>query len=277
MSEKVYKVITDQLVEALETCGEFELPWRKCPLGLNQNPQTGTVYSGINALVLMLKAHREGYASPYWLTFKGAQKMGGQVRQDQRKHGTAVIYFKMWEPPQQANPEDPRKIPVARYYRVFNAEQCEGIEFPAVSQEHTKPSDVLAWVESTGAAITHGGNQAFYMPSQDRIQMPHRSQFTADNAYASTMLHELTHWTGHKTRLDRLKDRNGNAGVAFEELIAELGSVFLCAEQGIEYNPEHHASYLKSWLKALQNDRGFIVKAASKASKAVQFINDAAQ
>ena len=161
---------------------------------------------------------------------------------------------------------------MARAYTVFNIEQCEGVEKVKAGEipVPVEPDHVIGWCQSVGANIRHGGNRACFVPSHDLIQLPRPEQFHTPDSYHATALHELTHWTGHKSRLDRkFGKRFGNESYAFEELCAEMGSAFLCASIGIENAPlEDHASYLESWLKILKKDSKAIFAAASQAQKA---------
>lgn len=160
---------------------------------------------------------------------------------------------------------------------MFNASQVDGIEIAPVSTD-SKPFNAIEQAEDrivkTGAAITHGGDAAFYAPGPDRIQLPHKASFDNEASYYATAFHELTHWTGAKTRLDRelSKGKFGNPAYAFEELVAEMGAAFLCQDYGIQ-GELRHAGYIQSWLKACRDDSRAIFKAAALAQKAADFIN----
>ncbi|MGR5465243.1 ArdC family protein [Photobacterium damselae] len=279
VTKDMYQIVTDRIIAALENgVKPWACPWDKtqqCDM-LPVNFKTKAQYSGINILLLWSETVEKGYSSPYWLTYKQAAELGGNVIKGQK--GTAIIYYKLWEKENEDGTEE--KIPMLKSFTVFNLDQIENIEKPAVtvSEERTKHSDftIMANVEDTiqktGAVINHLGVRAFYSPSQDSITMPQQDRFQSSSDYYATLLHELTHWTAHKSRLDRnLKGKFGSKDYAFEELVAELGAAFCCADLGV-FGDVQHESYIASWLTALQNDKKYIFKAASLASKAHQFL-----
>ncbi|MGQ5486156.1 DUF1738 domain-containing protein [Photobacterium damselae subsp. piscicida] len=279
VSKDMYQIVTDRIIAALENgVKPWACPWDKtqqCDM-LPVNFKTKAQYSGVNILLLWSEIVAKGYSSLYWLTYKQAAELGGNVIKGQK--GTTIIYYKLWEKENEDGTEE--KIPMLKSFSVFNLDQIENIEKPAVtvSEERTKHSDfeVMANVEETiqktGAVINHLGVRAFYSPSQDMITMPQQDRFQSSSDYYATLLHELTHWTAHKSRLDRtLKGKFGSKDYAFEELVAELGAAFCCADLGV-FGDIQHESYIASWLTALQNDKKYIFKAASLASKAHQFL-----
>ena len=275
---KVYSIITDQILEAMESTDgtDWTCPWRTTsamPLR-----QTGEQYRGINVLLLWIAAQRNGYSSPYYLTYKGAKRAGGQVRGGE--HGQMVTFYKDYKAENADGEEESRMV--LRYYKVFNAEQCDGLPARFYPSSDTLPdvvrdtsADVFA--ADCGARIEHGGERSCYIPSADLIRLPNVAAFESQAGYDGTLLHELSHWTGHKSRLDRQKAnaRFGNSEYAFEELIAELGATFLCSQLGKEYVLEHHASYLAHWVKLLKSNPKAIVQAASKAQKAADYCLEA--
>ena len=228
-----------RVIEAMEAGVS---PWRKpwsggerggaFPLRANGEP-----YRGINVLMLWLAAHANGFASAHWFTFKQAKELGAHVRKGQ-KSSTVVKYGTV----ERENDEgEAVAIPYARAYRVFNADQIEGLpeEFyslPEVQEDlGTRPlPEVDAFFQAVGARVTHGGARACYIPAEDRIQMPPVSAFISAQHYTATLCHEVTHWTGHRSRLDRFKTGSTKADYAREELIAEIGSCFLGARIGVE-------------------------------------------
>ncbi|TLS77203.1 ArdC family protein [Photobacterium damselae] len=279
VTKDMYQIVTDRIIAALENgVKPWACPWDKtqqCDM-LPVNFKTKAQYSGVNILLLWSETVEKGYSSPYWLTYKQAAELGGNVIKGQK--GTTIIYYKLWEKENEDGTEE--KIPMLKSFSVFNLDQIENIEKPAVTvnEERTKHSDfaVMANVEETiqktGAIINHLGVRAFYSPSQDSITMPQQDRFQSSSDYYATLLHELTHWTAHKSRLDRnLKGKFGSKDYAFEELVAELGAAFCCADLGV-FGDIQHESYIASWLTALQNDKKYIFKAASLASKAHQFL-----
>lgn len=274
MKRDVYQSVTDSIIALLER----ELPpWRKpwtdsksIDSALPFNASTGRHYNGINVPLLWGQAQGMGYATNGWLTYKQAQACGGHVRKGEK--GTLVVFWKFLE--REDENGNQKTIPMARGYTVFNVEQCADVDTKAGTvPEPVEPDNVISWAQSVGATVRHGGNRACYVPSQDFIQLPRPEQFASRELYHATALHELTHWTGHKSRLDRaFGSRFGTEAYAFEELIAEMGAAFLCASIGVQNVPlEDHASYLRSWLKILKQDKRAIFTAARHAQKASDF------
>ncbi|XPP93243.1 ArdC family protein (plasmid) [Photobacterium leiognathi subsp. mandapamensis] len=279
VTKDMYQIVTDRIISALENgVKPWACPWDKtqqCDM-LPVNFKTKAQYSGVNILLLWSETVEKGYSSPYWLTYKQAAELGGNVIKGQK--GTAIIYYKLWEKKNEEGEEE--KIPMLKSFTVFNLDQIENIEKPAVTvnEERIKNNEleIMPHVDNailnTGAVINHLGVRAFYSPSQDTITMPTHDRFQSSSDYYATLLHELTHWTAHKSRLDRnLKGNFGSKDYAFEELVAELGAAFCCADLGV-FGDVQHESYIASWLKALNNDKKYIFKAASLASKAHKFL-----
>jgi antirestriction protein ArdC len=283
----IYARITDKIVADLE---QGVRPWLRPwsvdnaegritrPLRYN-----GIRYNGINVIMLWSAAVAKGYCCPHWLTFKQALDLGGNVRGGET--GELVVYadrIKRTEIDARGE-ECEREIPFLKGYTVFNAEQCEGL--PA--QYSAKPgAPVLTPMQrldeadrffaATGADIRHGGTRAYYAEGSDFVQMPPFETFRDAESYAATLAHELTHWTKHDSRLARDMGRVnwGDEGYAREELVAELGSAFLCADLGI--TPEtrdDHAAYVASWLKVLKDDKRFVFSAASHAQRAADYLH----
>ena len=276
MKRDVYQSVTDTIVSLLES----DLPpWRK-PWGQSKaidsalpfNAATGRHYNGINVPLLWADAQESGYDSNGWLTYKQALDLGGHVRKGE--HGQLVVFWKFQEV-EDKHTGKKKTVPFARGYTVFNVRQCDGLSGGKVGEipSPVEPDNVIAWAQSIGARIQHGGNRACFIPSHDLIQLPRPEQFPERAEYHATALHELTHWTGHKSRLDRtFGKRFGDDSYAFEELVAEMGSAFLCATIGIENAPlTQHASYLNGWLKILKSDNRAIFTAASHAQKATDY------
>jgi antirestriction protein ArdC len=273
-----YQNVTDQIIAQLE---KGVRPWSKSWVGggdCNTIPlrSTGQEYRGVNVLLLWL----QGRSSPHWLTYKQAKSFGGQVRKGEK--GTGIVFFKQLDIKDKVT-GDPKRIPLLRSYTVFNAEQVDGLPprfYPApVAPRNSDERNVEVdeFIAATEAAIAHTDEgKAYYRPSTDQIVMPRLTTFDDVRAYYATLLHELTHWTGHADRCDRpLKNGFRSPEYAKEELIAEIGAAFLCAHLGISAEPrEDHASYLQSWLDVLKADKKAIVKAASAAQRAAQFIID---
>jgi antirestriction protein ArdC len=289
MSEErkdIYQRVTDSIVAELE---KGVRPWLKPwnadhaagritrPLRAN-----GIPYRGINVLMLWAAATERGYTAPLWLTYKQAQELGAQVRKGEK--GSLVVYANTITRTEQdeATGEDlEREIPFMKGYIVFNAEQVDGLpaHFYAVQQPALDPVARIARVETffafVGVDIREGGNRAFYSMAEDRVQMPPFVTFREPEAYYATLAHELCHWTRHPKRLDRDfgRKRWGDEGYAMEELVAELGAAFVCADLALTPQPRaEHASYIASWLKALKDDKRAIFAAAAHAQRAADYL-----
>lgn len=282
----VYSRVTNRIVEQLE---QGVRPWMKPwnaehaagritrPLRFN-----GLPYSGINILMLWAAAEDSGYSCPLWLTYQQTKELGGFVKKGE--HGSTVVYaasFKKTEEDDKGD-EVERDIPFLKQYTVFNAEQCEGLpdhyyatkEKPASTIERIASAD--QFFKGLKADIREGGDKAYYTIGEDYVRMPRLETFRDAESHAATLAHELTHWTRHPSRLNRDfgRKRFGDEGYAMEELVAELGAAFLCAD--LDITPElreDHAGYLASWLKVLKDDKRAIFTAASYASKAVEFMH----
>ena len=281
----VYTRVTDRIVADLEKgVRSWMKPWNaghtagKITRPLRHN---GTPYQGINILMLWGEALDKGYSAPIWMTYNQAQELGAHVRKGQQ--GSLVVYANKITRTEtgEGGEEIEKQIPFMKGYSVFNVEQIEGL--PA--HYYGKPENPLPLVErlehaerfiaKTGAVIGHGGDKAFYAPARDIVQMPPFEAFKDKESYYATILHELTHWTSHKTRLDRSFNakRFGDNGYAREELVAELGAAFLSADLGITPEiREDHAAYLAHWLKALKEDSRAIFSAAAHAQRAADFL-----
>lgn len=270
---QVYQIITDRIVAKLE---EGVIPWKRPwttagPVPRAMNWVSKRPYNGVNALLLSYS----GYGCSYWATFNQIKERGGMVRKGERS--TPVVYFKIWHPTDQEG-ED-RRIPIMRYYNVFNLEQVDGVEWgqPVVEYSGAPGEIVGAYQADGGPAIVHAKqDRAYYRLSTDTVTMPTVEQFADEALYYHTLFHELAHSTGHASRLDR--DDLGKAMTfgseryAQEELTAEIAAGFLCAEAGIDWHPEETAGYLKSWIDAIKGDPKLIVSAASRAEKAAGWV-----
>ena len=283
----VYSRITDKIIADLE---QGVRPWLKPwnaehAAGRITRPlrHNGTPYKGINIVMLWSASTAKGYACPLWLTFKQALELGGNVKKGES--GETVVYADRITRTEanDKGEEIKREIPFLKGYTVFNAEQCDGLP-AAYYAKATPPAETPMqridaadrFFAATGADIRHGGTRAYYAPGPDYIQMPPFETFHNAESYAATLAHELTHWTKHEKRLARDMGRSkwGDEGYAREELVAELGSAFLCADLGITPEVrEDHAAYIASWLKQLKDDRRFIFSAASHAQRAVDYLH----
>lgn len=278
MGSSVYEIITGKIVEALEA---GVIPWRKpwnVKLGTHCNFITKKPYRGINAFVLALS----GYSCPYWATYKQIEEKGGHVRKGEKS--TQIVYWNTFEKDDENTDETGKKkrIGFYRYFNVFNLAQADGIATPEETKTD-KPFNAIETAENivgnmpNSPEIFHDSNQACYHPKTDKIHMPKREDFHSPEEYYSTLFHEMTHATGHETRLSRKGVTEatyfGSDPYANEELVAELGAAFLCAECGIvQKTLDNSASYIKSWLSRLKQDSKLIFTASSQAQKAADFI-----
>lgn len=279
----VRQEVTDRIIEIMERGTEA---WRKtwsvaAAHGMPINGATGVAYRGVNVLTLWLAAQEQGFGSCRWMTFKQASMCGGQVRRGER--GTQIVFYQMKERAEENDrgEEEVRRFPMLKAYTVFNVHQIDGLPDHLADRVSDLCPDPFSAnelaeqvIRSTGAQITHGGDRAAYSPSLDRIVMPQPESFEAPEAYYGTALHELAHWTGHSSRLNRdLSGRFGDDAYAAEELIAELAAAFCAASLGfIDATVEGHASYLDSWIRVLKADKSAIFTAASAAQAAHDFL-----
>jgi len=288
--QDIHAEITNKLIKAIEANpGEPVMPWRRSgnPLWLPVNALTGKRYNGINIISLWVAAETASYAAPLWATYRQWHQLDAQVRQGEK--ASLVVFYKQYNAdPDPDDPEDDGKRRVARASWVFNGAQVEGYT-PPPQPEPLGPIerifDADRFFAATGARIVHGGQEACYRPSTDTIHMPDEGLFTGTDtmtrseAYFAVLGHEHIHWTGHGSRLNRdLCKRFGNAERAAEELIAEIGSAFLCAELGITQDVRaDHAQYLANWLQLLKSDPKAIFTAAARASEAVNYLRNLQQ
>lgn len=273
MSDKVYEIITEQMIKALES---GQAPWQQ-PWSVSANgPRNidGRPYHGMNTFLLLAMGHE----SPYWLTRRQIDERGGKTRTGERY--TPVIFWKIAVSKTRLDDKgNPTAFPLLRFYQVWNLEQIDGIN-PPVSKQPTPEFTPVEAAEKIVAnypdspPIKYGYDGAVYYPTLDEIRMPARESFDSVDRYYSTLFHEMTHSTGHENRLDRPnKNVFGTHTYGREELVAEMGAAFLCGETGILQNTiTHSAAYLKSWIKLFRDDPKMVVWAAGKAQKAANHI-----
>jgi antirestriction protein ArdC len=282
----VYTRVTNRIVADLERgVRPWLQPWNaEHAAGRIIRPLRGTgqPYKGINVLMLWSEATSKGFSCPIWMTYRQAQELQGQVRKGE--HGSLVVYADKITRTETTDKgeEVESEIPFMKGYTVFNCEQIDGLP-PRFYAPAMPPADVPARVAvaetfaaGTGATVRHGGNRAFYSVANDYVQMPPFESFRDAVSYYATLLHELTHWTKHDARLARDfgRKRWGDAGYAAEELVAELGAAFLCADLGVTPEPrDDHASYLASWLDVLKADKRAIFTAAAHAQRAADYLH----
>jgi antirestriction protein ArdC len=280
------ETITAAIVERLEagtrpwiqpwTGASVSRPLRAC----------GRPYQGINVLWLWMAAEAAGHSSPFWMTYRQSQLLGGQVRKGER--GTVAIFYRTYQPWETDENEDdegeegegPRTRRILKSFTVFNACQIDGLPAsyfpePRPLPAPTERDHVLdRFFAAVPASIRHGGAEAFYCPVLDQVTMPEPGLFRDLDHYRATLAHELSHWTGHESRLARqLGARFGSGAYAMEELVAELSSAMLGAELGLPVDHlDHHANYLASWLKVLKADSRAILTVAAKAEEAASLL-----
>ena len=281
----LYDDITNKIIGELEA---GRVPWvqpwgtaaAKASLAMPNNAATGRHYSGINVLILWGSVVEHGFPGQSWLTFRQALALGGNVRKGER--GTTVVYADRFVPDDGKNRaresgEEAQAIPFLKRFTVFNAAQCEGLPEDVALVAPPPPPGLIeprveALIKATGIDFRIGGNRAFYVPAQDFVQIPPPQAYFEPINWHRTALHELGHATGHDSRLNR--DFSGSFGskkYAFEELIAEMNAAFCCASLGIAPTVRH-ADYISSWLDVLREDNRAIVRAASQASKAADYL-----
>ena len=281
----VYSRVTDRIIADLEQGVRSWLkPWNASNTeGRITRPlrHNGTPYRGINVLLLWGEAMDKGYASSIWMTYKQAVELNAQVRKGE--HGALVVYADRftWIEAGDQGEDVEREIPFMKGYTVFNVEQIEGLpdHYTVKPELKGEPLQLIEAAErffaATGATVRHGGNMAYYAPGPDLIQLPPPEAFKDAESYAATKAHEFTHWTKHERRLNREfgRKRFGDHAYAREELVAELGAAFLCADLGITPEPrEDHAAYLGHWLEVLREDKRAIFSAAAHAQRAVEYL-----
>lgn len=267
---KVYQIITDRIIGMLK---DGVVPWRRPWVhGEPMNLISKKPYRGINAFILSTAS----YASPYFLTFNQVKKLNGQVRKGEKSW--PVIFWRRI--PKEDAEGNQKFIPLLRYYAVFNSEQVDGIEVPTTTTAHEPNFECegVTMCYPDPPTITNG-KRAFYRPSEDLVCIPKQSSFESLDSYYATLFHELVHSTGHDKRLSRrgITDQImfGSHAYSREELVAECGSAFLCAEAGITPNTiENSAAYIKGWLRSLQDDVKLVVEAAAAAQRAADHILD---
>jgi antirestriction protein ArdC len=288
MQKDVYAQVTAAIVAELE---KGERPWMKPwnaahaagsitrPLRYN-----GLPYSGINVLMLWMAAMEKGYSAPIWMTYRQAVELGGHVRKGEK--GSLVVYanaITRTERDEETGEDKEKKIPFMKGYTAFNVEQIAELPphyyakavMPRL-EDSLRLQNAELFIRHTGATVRYGGDRAYYAIGSDHVQMPPFESFRDPESFYGTLLHEAVHWTRHASRLDRDlgRQRWGDEGYAREELVAELGSAFLCADLGI--TPEvraDHAAYIGNWLKILKDEKRFIFSAAAQAQRAVEYLH----
>lgn len=274
MNNRTYDRITDRITALLE---QGTVPWHKpwkASTGLPRNFVSRKPYRGINVFMLIALS----YESPFWLTFRQVAALGGNVRKGEK--ACPVVFWKQLKLEDKESNE-PRRIPLLRFYHVFNVSQCDGLKTAPAPVETTgnglaKPEDIVAGMPHL-PSIKHGMTKAYYSPHEDCVGLPARERFDTPEDYYATLFHELVHSTGHEKRLKRATVTEsagfGSNPYCKEELVAELGAAFLCGQAEIAGRViDNSAAYLQGWLKQLRDDKTLIVQAAAQAQKAADFI-----
>ncbi len=277
-NDTIYQIVTNKIIAMIE---KGDIPWQKSWTGITPtNLISKNPYRGINILLLGC----QGYGNPYWLTYRQSINMGGHVNKGEK--GTVIVFWKTRKLQDQSNndsddTDEMKTIPLLRYYKVFNVEQCTGVEYPTWENQKNDPigrcENIVAGYQDC-PEIRPDSCQAYYAPHSDYIGIPPISQFNSSGAYYSTLFHELTHSTGHDNRLGRgtvtSNHSFGSEDYSKEELTAEMGACFLSNLSGIDNAAvtRNNAGYIQGWLKKLNEDNRLVVQAASKAQAAVDYI-----
>ena len=284
----IHQELSNAVVESLEAIREqygkdhegfaWDKPWIDTSNGMPRNVD-GKPYRGINVLLLLIQASKMGYTQNIWGTFKAWKDKGGTIVKGSKS--TRITFYKSYVAKDKETDEE-NKFFILKTFNVFNIAQVEGVTIQDDNQTLTNTVErdklIDSFVAQTNAILKDGGNRAFYSPSSDFIGMPKLEQFKTTDGYYSTLLHELTHWTGAMKRCNRdLKNKFGSQAYPFEELVAELGSMFLCNKFNIlgrdEEQMRNHITYLDSWIKRLKDDKKAIFQASTLAQKAFDFLD----
>lgn len=303
--DELMRGVVDRLMRLVEESDDgWAKPWKDITLGRIRQVESGRPYHGINTLILSLTGLLDGYADPRWGTFKTWQRVEGQVRKGEKS--TRIIFWKLlvscktcdvqFKDDREAALEHQEKrhggeyghikgVPILQWFNVFNAEQVD--DAPPLEGWDDRPSietqmaTAREFVEATGVEIVDHPDRAFYTSARpERISVPPLSQFDTETRYWGTVFHELTHWTGHESRVGRHEGPSifGSEAYAGEELVAELGAAFLAAHLGVEVEPHpQHAAYLRSWLKAIDEEPARLYHASKQATDAVRFLTDSVE
>jgi antirestriction protein ArdC len=280
----IYQTITDHIIAAIEAgAGDWKMPRHVKDGGTSTpiNAVTNRPYRGVNVIMLWTIAHSAGYSSPIWGTYKQWAELGVQVRKGEK--AAPIVFWKQLQDEkaeEQDDDETQRARFIAKGFHVFNADQVDGFEAPTLPlvPQSERIAHADAFFSRIGADIRHGGSRAYYSPAYDHIQLPPFAAFGEPTAYYATLAHETVHWAGHGSRCAReLKGKFGSESYAAEELVAELGAAFLCADLALASEPRpDHAAYVASWLKVLKGDKRAIFTASALAQKAADWLHNQA-
>ncbi len=280
MPTDIYSLVNDRIIAALE---QGIVPWKRPWTGrLPTNYDSGKQYRGVNILTLGIAEMVHGYSSPYWITFRQAQKHGGHIKRGER--ATYIVFSdrKVKEVEKEDGMTELKVYHFIKSFPVFNWDQTEGVPKKEAGLALDPDRDLIEVCDSilngmpNPPAYREGGNSAYYAPGDDLVNLPPKETFKTTEGYAATKFHEYAHSTGHKTRLNRPGVMGvvafGSNDYGFEELIAELTSAYLCASNGIDNTLENSSAYIQNWLGVLRNDKSMLLKASGKATMAVDFI-----
>ena len=280
----VYQEVTDAILAALDA---GTVPWRNpiASAGFPRNLASGREYRGVNLFLLAMAALSKGYDGPWWLTFKQARARGGSVRRGEK--GTQIVFWKLLKKEElnAAGETEEVKLPVLRFYTVFNAAQCDGIAVPATPEtlvRHHEPveeCDAIArsYCERSGVQVVHGSKRAVYDYLTDAVTLPYPRHFESAEEYHGTLFHELAHSTGHPSRLARRRSGElvafGSTPYGREELIAECAAAFVSAAAGIGPRTiANQAAYIAGWQRTIRADKRVVVLAAAAGQRAADLI-----
>jgi len=271
---KELHTLVESMIEKMEDgTGKWIRSW-SAPNGFPQNFITKKEYRGFNFFHLSSVMEEKGYTAPYFLTFNQIRTLKGKLKKGSK--AVHVYFYKMIKTEDKETLEE-KVIPLLKRYNVFNIEDTD-IEYELEQTQlnnNERYQNAEGFIANTGAEIRYGGSAAFFSPNDDYIQVPRLEYFIDSDNYYATLLHELTHWSGASIRLDRLKKGSmGSKNYAFEELVAELGSVFFCSHLGINIEKNQHPEYLQSWINSLKENPQILWQAASKAQAAFDYVKD---
>ena len=274
----IRQTITDKIISIMEQGTTTTGPrWTGSNgQGLPRNALTGQAYRGVNVLLLWAEAAEKQYGSNLWLTYRQALALGGQVRKSEKS--VMCVYFQKVEKEVQDEQDEKNSYAMIKPFFLFNVAQIDGLPndmtTPATAIDFDPIQDAEDFLAMTQATIRHGFDSAFYAPHRDEICLPNRERFTSEANFYATAFHEVSHWTGHESRLNRaFGKRFGDDSYAVEELVAELSAAFAMGHLGlVDGTIELHADYLQSWLKCLKSDKQAIFTAAAQAGRAFDFL-----
>lgn len=279
-SQKTYDIVTTKILEALDQgIVPWRKPWRLQPGMFPINATTSQPYRGANTLILGMSV----YQDCRWITYRQAQGLGGQVRKGEK--ATPVIFWKQAQVTDREaqDPDQKKNIPILRYYQVFNVEQVDQLNLPALApppefQPIKRAEEIASNMPNRPAIHPDGGNRAYYLPSSDTIHLPPQTAFDTPDEFYSTLFHELGHSTGHQKRLHRPEvtefSHFGTQKYSKEELVAEFTAAFLSQESGITNTLDNSAAYIGGWARKIKSDRRLVIQASSQGQRAADYILD---